>query len=72
MSSFIKEIFMNSDKNPLNFDDIKKEISELNGQYILFPGNVRQSTREERHKKRRWTNLFPIPYKGLGKILWES
>ena len=62
MSSFIKEIFLKSDKKPLNFDDIKNEISELDGKYILFPGSISQSTRGE-HKKRRWTHLFPKHYK---------
>lgn len=62
MSSFIKEMFLNSYCEPLNFENIVKEISVFEGKNIFFHGRINQKSREER-KKRRWIHLFPMHYK---------
>lgn len=62
MSSFIKEMFLNSYSEPLNFENIVKEISVFEGKNIFFHGRINQNSREER-KKRCWIHLFPMHYK---------
>lgn len=62
MSSFIKELFLNTKDNELNFDNIKKDVSEFDGNFILFPATLIQNDRTE-HKKKKWVHLFPKHYK---------
>ena len=60
MSAFIKEIFMRSHKDSINFNNIIKELTEIDGKTLFFPMRVNQQFKMRKHKQ--WIHLYPEHY----------